>query len=172
MATGTTGGSGGTAENAAAQAKAADVAASAPTAPQPRAEDEGRKNAPRAEAGTATASEPVEVVTEVKEADVEPIGEVIAVAPTSVSTVMEVDEDADGGTSFDYGFKDEKHSTKGEQNAEQLYAYEEALRNENPDKVIYRTANSVRGVGGQSFDYGKPPKKETSKKASKKNDED
>jgi hypothetical protein len=138
----------------AAQAKGEAAAQSAPTAPQPS--DADIKNG-----GAKTSTTPTEPVVTAASADnADTFGKLYVADPAVVvsSDQVEVHPDATGGQSFDYGQKDGEKPARDESNAQKFADYEAAVRQENPDKVLYREAGTGGRIGGESFDYGQKPK--------------
>lgn len=144
MARATEGGSTGAApENAAAVAAGQEAAEAAPTV--------APGDAPQSEtvsAGDATVTK------------VEPVGNAVAVEPAP-AVEEAADSEAKGGTSFDYGFKDDGTGpTEDEVLAQKVAIHDASLRQDNPDVVVYRDAGSAGVVGGESFGYGQVEKSE------------
>ena len=156
-----TGQSGSNPANAAAAAKGQAAAESVATNPKPSADEKktAAKATAAAEKAEATDSgTPTEPQLSAGQIDApEEIPGIVAVDPAVVSGVVEPEPhpDAEGGQSFVYGQKEEEAGASDEEiQAQKVAAYEAHLRAQNPDKIIYRAAGAVEGLGGESFDYG------------------
>ena len=139
----TTGISGSAPENAGAVAAGQDAAESAPTVAD--------GDAPQSKTVT---EEPV-AAAEASSTNVEAVGSATAVEPTVAAEEFGTSEDAEGGKSFTYGQTEGDEVPDDAKLAEKIALHDAALRQENPDAVVYRDAGSAGEVGGESFDYGR-----------------
>lgn len=143
------GGSGAAPENAGAVAAGQAAAEAAPTVAD--------GDAPQSK--TVVSNDAPVSTTTSTETNVEAVGNAVVADPVSPDGTDGTDPDGEGGKSFDYGFKDDESREAAEDAvlAQKVAAHDAALRQENPDGIVYREAGSAGAVGGESFDYGQKP---------------